>query len=458
MKGTISLCVLTLTFFIISAAFAGRNYNCPYPVTVKLDGNLDDWSRVGVDKGVSPDDPDPSWRLAAVADDEWLYVAVDIRDDVIKTGETDDWNDDSVEIYIDANHARTETYENDDVQITIPAVNIELKDIQNPKLLGSGGGAETGTQAAVVKTATGWLVETAIPLKNNKWDIKPVYGKVIGFNVHLNDDDDGGGMDHKSSWSDLDMDGTSWQNPSRFGDLIFGKSIITSEYQFNRVRRRASEQMFFTGVPLAFAILHLLLFLFYPRSKGNLYYALFTGLFAAAAFIDYQKNINSDLAMLERVFAISVGVSGIRFAYSIAYKKLPKQFFFFVIKREYIPQIYCYPNQLNQVFMHLFINAAESIEDKGTIGVKAFSDDTKVYVNISDTGKGIPLDNLNRIFDPGFTTKSSGVGTGLGLSISYNIIHQEHSGEIKVESEIGKGTEFTIALPTNPNRQNQRGI
>jgi signal transduction histidine kinase len=118
------------------------------------------------------------------------------------------------------------------------------------------------------------------------------------------------------------------------------------------------------------------------------------------------------------------------------------------VVKEYgdVPEVYCYPNQLNQVFMNLFVNAAQAMEDKGTIRIETFADDTNAYVKISDTGKGIPAENLTRIFDPGFTTKSSGVGTGLGLSISYNII-QKHKGEIKVKSEIGQGTEFVITLP-----------
>ena len=118
------------------------------------------------------------------------------------------------------------------------------------------------------------------------------------------------------------------------------------------------------------------------------------------------------------------------------------------VVKEYgeIPKIHCYPNQLNQVFMNVFVNAAHAIEDKGTIEIKTHSEKDFVYVEVSDSGKGIAKKNLDKIFDPGFTTKSMGVGTGLGLSISYNII-QKHNGEFKVESEEGKGTTFIIALP-----------
>ncbi len=111
-----------------------------------------------------------------------------------------------------------------------------------------------------------------------------------------------------------------------------------------------------------------------------------------------------------------------------------------------VPPVFCYPRQLNQVFMNLFVNAAQAIEEEGVIRIKTFSDGTYAYVKITDTGKGILPENLSKIFDPGFTTKGVRVGTGLGLSISYNII-QKHKGEIRVESQVGKGTEFTLTLP-----------
>lgn len=111
-----------------------------------------------------------------------------------------------------------------------------------------------------------------------------------------------------------------------------------------------------------------------------------------------------------------------------------------------VPPINCYPNQLNQVFMNILVNAYQSIEDKGKITIKTEKNDTGIVVSISDTGCGIPKDRLPMIFDPGFTTKSVGVGTGLGLSICYQII-QKHNGKIIVESKEGKGTTFYIELP-----------
>jgi len=111
-----------------------------------------------------------------------------------------------------------------------------------------------------------------------------------------------------------------------------------------------------------------------------------------------------------------------------------------------IPPIQCYPSELNQVFMHLLRNAIQAIEQEGTITIATFVDETQVCVRISDTGKGVPPEVLSQIFDPGFTTQGVGVGTGLGLSIVYNIA-QKHKGDIKAESEVGKGTAFLLTLP-----------
>jgi len=113
-----------------------------------------------------------------------------------------------------------------------------------------------------------------------------------------------------------------------------------------------------------------------------------------------------------------------------------------------LPEIECFPNQLNQVFMNLLVNAAQAIPGRGTLTIKTSHLGAEVQVKISDTGVGIPRENMRKIFDPGFTTKGVGVGTGLGLSICYKII-QDHRGRIAVESEVGRGTTFTITLPVS---------
>jgi PAS domain S-box-containing protein len=111
-----------------------------------------------------------------------------------------------------------------------------------------------------------------------------------------------------------------------------------------------------------------------------------------------------------------------------------------------IPEVDCYPGRINQAFLNILNNASQAIEQPGTITIETGQKDRSIYIKISDTGCGIPEEKLDKIFDPGFTTKGVGVGTGLGLSITYQII-QDHKGEITVESTVGKGTTFTIALP-----------
>lgn len=111
-----------------------------------------------------------------------------------------------------------------------------------------------------------------------------------------------------------------------------------------------------------------------------------------------------------------------------------------------LPEILCYPQQLNQVFLNLLVNAAHSIDKEGIIKVRTWFENGYVYVAVSDTGVGIPEDIMSRIFDPFFTTKGPGKGTGLGLAISYDIV-KKHCGEIFVESEVGKGSTFTVRLP-----------
>jgi signal transduction histidine kinase len=120
-----------------------------------------------------------------------------------------------------------------------------------------------------------------------------------------------------------------------------------------------------------------------------------------------------------------------------------------------IPVIFGYPQQLNQVFMNILLNAAHALEGrdgKGQIGIRTYNGGEHVFVEISDNGCGIPEDKLGKIFDPFFTTKPVGKGTGLGLSLAYNIV-KKHKGEISVKSRVGEGTTFTIKLPVHTARK-----
>ena len=102
--------------------------------------------------------------------------------------------------------------------------------------------------------------------------------------------------------------------------------------------------------------------------------------------------------------------------------------------------------KLQQIFLNLFLNARDAMENGGTLAVKTWSDGGLAHVEIADTGSGIATENLSRIYDPFFTTKGARKGTGLGLSVTYGII-REHGGAIEVESEPGAGTRFHVELP-----------
>ena len=118
-----------------------------------------------------------------------------------------------------------------------------------------------------------------------------------------------------------------------------------------------------------------------------------------------------------------------------------------------IPPITCNPSQLNQVYLNLLINALQAIKDRGTITITTMKKNNQVHIQFKDDGVGIPETEIKKIFEPGFTTKGVGIGTGLGLAISYKIV-KEHHGDILVESEMNKGSTFTVILPvTQPDEK-----
>ena len=122
------------------------------------------------------------------------------------------------------------------------------------------------------------------------------------------------------------------------------------------------------------------------------------------------------------------------------------------VVREYgaLPLVECLPSQLNQVFMNLFVNAAQAMPDgrRGTITIRTGRDGEMVWIEVADDGHGIPPDVLDKVFDPFFTTKPIGKGTGLGLSLSYGIV-KKHRGTISASSTPGAGTRFRITLPVH---------
>ncbi|MCY6370220.1 PAS domain-containing sensor histidine kinase [Clostridium ganghwense] len=122
-----------------------------------------------------------------------------------------------------------------------------------------------------------------------------------------------------------------------------------------------------------------------------------------------------------------------------------------------IPLVMANSNEINQVLLNMLVNASHAIKEKqpessnkfGILKINTYNDEKYVYCSIEDNGIGIPEENMSKIFNPFFTTKSIGKGTGLGLSISYDIIKNKHRGDLIVESNVNVGTKVTIKLPIN---------
>jgi len=125
---------------------------------------------------------------------------------------------------------------------------------------------------------------------------------------------------------------------------------------------------------------------------------------------------------------------------------------------EELPEVLCAIGQLRQVFLNLFINAVQAMKEGGLLKVTArpAKDGRAVKITVSDTGVGIPPENIPHLFEPFFTTKPPGEGTGLGLSVIYGII-KKHGGNIEVDSVPGEGTSFTVTLPVATGEENSKG-
>jgi PAS domain S-box-containing protein len=130
-----------------------------------------------------------------------------------------------------------------------------------------------------------------------------------------------------------------------------------------------------------------------------------------------------------------------------------------------LPPVFCHVGDLNQVFLNLIVNAAHAIGDvvrqsgrKGTIRIRTSQEGGLARIDIADTGAGIPEAIRQRVFEPFFTTKEVGKGTGQGLAIARSIVVSKHGGTLMFESEVGKGTTFTIRLPIGDSDASKGGV
>jgi two-component system, NtrC family, sensor kinase len=122
-----------------------------------------------------------------------------------------------------------------------------------------------------------------------------------------------------------------------------------------------------------------------------------------------------------------------------------------------LPGVECFPQMLGQVFLNLLVNAAQAIDDQGTIKVRTEleNDGETVHISVADTGRGMTPEQQAKAFEAGFTTKAVGEGTGLGLSIAKEIVEEKHGGTISFESKPGAGTTFHVRIPMHQTSLNQ---
>lgn len=180
-----------------------------------------------------------------------------------------------------------------------------------------------------------------------------------------------------------------------------------------------------------------------PKESRSLLQDIYLGAKRASEIVaslrDFSKSEGTDIKIVD----IHDGLNASILLLSSKHKERIK------ITKNYdknVPKIFCYAAELNQVFVHIFTNAIQAIQGQGEIIISTQNDDKNVEISFKDTGLGIDEAVLNKIFDPFFSTKDVGEGTGLGLSTSYGII-QKHGGHIKVNSQIGQGSEFVISIP-----------
>jgi two-component system, NtrC family, sensor kinase len=118
-----------------------------------------------------------------------------------------------------------------------------------------------------------------------------------------------------------------------------------------------------------------------------------------------------------------------------------------------LPEVECYPQMLNQVFLNLLVNAGQAIDGEGRITVRSRLEDGWVHVSIADTGRGMSPEAQARAFEVGFTTKPVGEGIGIGLSIAKEVVEERHGGSIRFESQPGVGTTFHVRIPVRRTKE-----
>jgi serine phosphatase RsbU (regulator of sigma subunit) len=325
-----------------------------YPMTgVEIDGEFDDWP-AGADRfpidlcehGVEPrnaEDFSGFLRLGYDRDRKALYVAAEVRDESLlidaELAEKPWIAHDGCELFIDVGHGESWS----------PLLQFMMYGSQR-RIFGAKLGSEGDLDDVEVamQTAPGvrryeWRLNLD-RISQGRWNYRPEV--VLGFDIALIDKDEDGSY----SWMTWGHGSLKAFSLTRLGDAIFlesgeeiadeavglfqkvlGQSVRTT---LDRVWETTTYQIFFSSVPLAFSMLHLVLFLFYPRIKENLYYALFTGSLAIFIFIYFQRSFSMQPDLMYGVLAVPIAVSlpfGLRFLYAVFYSRLPRVFWLFIL-------------------------------------------------------------------------------------------------------------------------------
>lgn len=167
--------------------------------------------------------------------------------------------------------------------------------------------------------------------------------------------------------------------------------------------------------------------------------------------VERVKLIVEDLRRFSRIDESEIKIidliENIQSTLSIIKPEIEKKQIFFEMEAADKIMVNCYPGQLNQAILNVFINAVYAVEEKGNILLQIKDSKDEIQISIKDDGCGIPAKIVDKIFNPFFTTKPVGTGTGLGLSITYKIINGLHKGRIEVDSEVNKGTTIRLFIP-----------
>jgi hypothetical protein len=214
----------------------GVTYMCAFPVAdkeVSIDGKVIEpvwsfapWHRITHDMVnvakpfPSDDDEDASMEFACFANSKYLYFGAKVMDDKVIVDGGTWWQEDAIEVYIDGGNEKGAAYDNNDIQLGMVADGESTDGVNNAPAVQIGDLEAAGFEFTTIETNDGWELEAKIPL--DPFDIKAADGVIIGFNVHYNDDDDGGATrEHKLNWSENDDDDTSYTNPQKFAELRF---------------------------------------------------------------------------------------------------------------------------------------------------------------------------------------------------------------------------------------------